>query len=114
MTTCANCKNDAFYVYEITRDHAIHYCPECLPSFLWGRRDSFTLPTTEAFTAAQESALAALYGGEPGVEAPKPSSKKSKNRTVVEPVVEEVIEEIVVEDTPEEVVVEAAAEEVAE
>jgi len=53
---CANCSNDAMYVYRITKTKSLYYCGKDLPSFLEDRRKAGHLNITEAFTEAKESA----------------------------------------------------------
>ena len=57
---CANCSNDAMYVYRITKLESIYYCGRDLPRFLEERRKAGLLNLTEAFTEAQESAIEEL------------------------------------------------------
>jgi len=57
---CANCSNDAMYVYRITKLESIYYCGRDLPRFLEERRKAGLLNITEAFTEAQESAVEEL------------------------------------------------------
>ena len=47
---CANCLNDAMYVYRITKTESVYYCGKDLPSFLEDRRKAGLLNITEAFT----------------------------------------------------------------
>lgn len=117
MSTCANCENDALYVYEVTRDVVINYCDKDLPGFLKPRRDAGALPTTEAYAKLRDEALAALTPIDfnlqeetaPSKAAPK---KPAKKKPSIEDIVEETVvieEEAVVEtETVEEV--EAVAE----
>ena len=57
---CANCSNDAMYVYRITKLESIYYCGKDLPRFLEERRKAGLLNITEAFTEAKESVVEAL------------------------------------------------------
>jgi hypothetical protein len=57
---CANCSNDAMYVYRITKSNAVYYCGKDLPSFLEDRRKAGLLNITEAFTEAKESVAETL------------------------------------------------------
>ena len=57
---CANCSNDAMYIYRITKLESIYYCGRDLPRFLEERRKAGLLNITEAFTEAQESAVEEL------------------------------------------------------
>jgi len=57
---CANCSNDALYVYRITKEKSVHYCGKDLPSFLEDRRKAGLLNITQALTDATESAVEAL------------------------------------------------------
>ncbi|CAB4123926.1 hypothetical protein UFOVP46_129 [uncultured Caudovirales phage] len=78
MSTCANCKNDALYTYEVTDTFSIDYCQYHLPRFLHTMKNGGMLKTTEAFAAETSDALAALAPAEEAVEeAPKPSKKKA-------------------------------------
>lgn len=49
---CANCQNDSFYVYSVTRTKKIYYCHSCLPKFLVKQRDAGFLETTDTFKEA--------------------------------------------------------------
>ena len=44
---CANCSNDAVYIYRITKDVFTPYCYVDLPSFLNDRRKAGLLETTQ-------------------------------------------------------------------
>ena len=57
---CANCSNDAMYIYRITKLESIYYCGRDLPRFLEERRKAGLLNITEAFTEAQESVVETL------------------------------------------------------
>ena len=115
MVTCANCENDALYVYEVNRDVVVNYCDKDLPGFLKERRNAGALPTTEAYAKLREEALAALTPidfntheeAAPSKAAPKKSAAKKK------PSIEDIVEETVVveEEAVEEVVVAEIVEE---
>jgi hypothetical protein len=51
---CANCKKDAFYVYQITEGTQILYCNNHLPKFLEQAKKAGLLKTTEALKSALE------------------------------------------------------------
>jgi len=70
---CANCSNDALYVYRITKEKSVHYCGKDLPSFLEDRRKAGLLNITQALTDATESAVEAL--SVPKKKAPKKSEE---------------------------------------
>ncbi len=95
---CANCKNDAFYIYKLNEDSQILYCKKHLPRFLEPLRRAGNLETTAAFKQkAKETRQILNYGS-------------VLPETVEEPVVEAVVEpEVVVES--EAVVDEAVVEE---
>jgi hypothetical protein len=57
---CANCSNDALYVYRITKTESVYYCGKDLPSFLEDRRKAGLLNITEAFTEAKEEVVETL------------------------------------------------------
>ena len=57
---CANCLNDAMYVYRITKTESVYYCGKDLPSFLEDRRKAGLLNITEAFIEAKEAVVEAL------------------------------------------------------
>lgn len=57
---CANCPDNAMYVYRITKTESVYYCGKDLPSFLEDRRKAGLLNITEAFTEAKEAVVAAL------------------------------------------------------
>ena len=85
---CANCANNAQYVYRITLDTAIYYCPKDLPSFLETRRKAGLLQITEKHKAAVAETLKTFEKApslepveEPTVEdseTPKPVKKATK------------------------------------
>ena len=79
MAKCANCANDALYIYQVTSNFDIKYCQYHLPRTL-GKKG------TTGVSIYKEPV--------PVVEVPKPAKKK------VEPVVE-VTPEPVVEPEPE-------------
>ena len=122
MSKCANCAEDAHYVYELNRDVKTEYCRKHVPSFLRTSLLAGGLPTTEAFASTQAAALDALETPaveEPVIEevvveeAPKPKARKKNapsaeelveaqaDAPAEEPVVEEaeVVEEAPAEDT---------------
>lgn len=57
---CANCLNDAMYVYRITKTESVYYCGKDLPSFLEDRRKAGLLNITEAFIEAKEEVVETL------------------------------------------------------
>ena len=57
---CANCLNDAMYVYRITKTESVYYCGKDLPSFLEDRRKAGLLNITEALIEAKEAVVEAL------------------------------------------------------
>jgi len=57
---CANCSNDALYVYRITKEKSVHYCGKDLPSFLEDRRKAGLLNITQALTDAKEEVVEIL------------------------------------------------------
>ena len=69
---CANCKKDAFYIYQITENAQILYCNTHLPKFLEHAKKAGLLQTTEALKSVLEEGL-----------------KKITNTPVVEQEVEE-------------------------
>jgi len=69
---CANCSNDALYVYRITKTKSLYYCGKDLPGFLEDRRKAGLLNITQALTDAKESAIETLSAPK------KKASKKSE------------------------------------
>jgi cell division septation protein DedD len=69
---CANCKKDAFYIYQVTGNSQILYCNTHLPKFLEQAKKAGLLKTTEALKSVLEEGF-----------------KKITNTPVVEPEVEE-------------------------
>lgn len=57
---CANCSNDALYVYRITKTESVYYCGKDLPSFLEDRRKAGLLNITQALTEAKEEVVEIL------------------------------------------------------
>jgi hypothetical protein len=66
---CANCSNDALYVYRITKEKSVHYCDKDLPSFLEDRRKAGLLNITQALIEAKEEVVEIL--SVPKKKAPK-------------------------------------------
>lgn len=114
MVTCANCENDALYVYEVTRDVVVNYCDKDLPGFLKPRRDAGALPTTEAYAKLRDEALTALtpidFNTQADSEPAKPTPKKAAKK---KPSIEDIVEEtaVVEEELVEEVIVAEIVEE---
>ena len=79
---CANCSNDAMYVYRITKTKSIYYCGKDLPKFLEDRRKAGLLKITEEFTEAKETAIEVLKVSEVEEEVveslPVPKKKTAK------------------------------------
>jgi len=65
---CANCVNDAFFEYRITKKKSIFYCGQHLPRFLEPQRKAGHLTITPAMADAEESMLEKLTYQEPVVE----------------------------------------------
>lgn len=80
---CANCSDEAIYVYDVAATQTLFFCDKHLPKFLRASARAGTLPRTEAYAKIQQEVLEIL-ATEPEVE---------------EPVVEEPVEEVV-EDEP--------------
>ena len=81
---CANCSNDAMYVYRITKTKSIYYCGNDLPKFLENRRKAGLLKITEEFTEAKETAIEALKVSEVEEEVVEPlpvPKKKTAKKT---------------------------------
>lgn len=76
MAKCANCANDALYVYQVTSTFDIKYCQYHLPRTL-GKKGTTGV---------------SLY------EAPKPAKKKAEPEVEAEPVVEPPVAEEPVAD----------------
>lgn len=57
---CANCNNDAQYVYRLTDSLGTPYCDKDLPRFLLERKTSGALETTAAFEEALNTAMTSL------------------------------------------------------
>lgn len=107
MSKCANCSEDAMYVYEMSSQNHILYCDNDLPGFLRGAQRAGHLRTTEVFEAQKQSVLAALAAEkfETGEEEEAPAPKPSK-KTPVKPKAEKLVEEqaeVVVETPVEDV-----------
>lgn len=54
---CANCNNDAFYIYSITLNSQVLYCNLHLPKFLEQAKKAGLLKTTESLKSAIEEGL---------------------------------------------------------
>jgi hypothetical protein len=51
-TKCANCTEDAHYVYQIAENTKILYCTKHLPKFLQNAKKAGLLQTTDSFVQA--------------------------------------------------------------
>jgi hypothetical protein len=60
MASCANCSNDAFYIYQVNESFGISYCSYHVPRFLQDQKNAGLLKTTAEFNKAQADALASL------------------------------------------------------
>ena len=88
---CANCSNDAAYIYQPDENSEIAYCVKDVPNFLVPRLKAGHLKKVESFKDAVKDAIDALPKvEEPVVEEEKvPTTKKSVKKTsAVEPDVE--------------------------
>lgn len=94
MAKCANCVNEAPYLYRVTPTFGIPYCSKHVPKFLLSELKAGNLHAPREVVE----------------ETPAPTKSKSSKAKASEPVVEEpVVEEpVVVEETP--IVEEAQAE----
>jgi len=113
--TCANCGNQALFVYATQGTRSVSYCNSCLPSFLRPLANKGLLAKTSSFDALQvqtQEALQPALEEEVVVDEPATVSKKRrKTAAVAEPVtaeepveVVEVVEDVVVEELVEDVV----------
>lgn len=71
MAICANCNNEAYFVYQVTDSYGIDFCSAHVPNFLRSEKNAHLLVTLDL----------------PVVEEPQTVSPKKKS---VDPVVEEV------------------------
>jgi hypothetical protein len=83
---CANCNEDALYVYNITTTKGTSYCGEHLPRFLEARKKAGLLKTTDSLKSKQDDALQILSGSvdAPLVEEtppPAPRAQKAAKKT---------------------------------
>lgn len=87
---CANCKEEAVYIYRLTSAKSINYCKKDLPKFLDERRKAGLLETTSDYKAMLvegQKTIAVTYDkpvaeavDEPVVEAPKATKKAAKKK----------------------------------
>lgn len=54
---CANCVNDAFYIYQLTATSQILYCNKHLPKFLEQAKKAGLLKTTESLKQAIDEGM---------------------------------------------------------
>jgi hypothetical protein len=80
---CANCKNDAVYIYRITADVFTPYCLKDLPKFLSERRKAGLLETTEEYKKMMTEVTPTLADNfkEPVVEEPSVPKKQAPKKT---------------------------------
>jgi len=88
MAKCANCDSTALYIYETSPTQQTLYCDSDLPSFLYSRRNSGSLPTTPEFKQIQQENEAGLAVGADTVP-----EKSSRKKTVIEEPVLPIVEE---------------------
>jgi hypothetical protein len=87
---CANCKEEAVYIYRLTSAKSINYCKKDLPKFLDERRKAGLLETTSDYKAMLvegQKSIAVVYDEpvaelveELVVEAPKVEKKAAKKK----------------------------------
>ena len=82
---CANCSNDARYIYRLTPKNGIGYCDKDLPKFLEERRKAGLLELVPETKAAIDTALKNITTAIPAPteepiteETPAPSKKSIK------------------------------------
>lgn len=110
MTTCANCTNDALYIYSLNEDVKTYFCATHVPGFLRAQKNAGLLPTVAEFDARKQAVLDSLGEGTDvtGEVTPKPAPKKAaKKRPTIEDIVEETV---VVEEEPTVVEIETVEE----
>ena len=64
---CANCNNDAVYIYRITMKKEILYCTKHIPSFLRDRKNAGLIPTTDIYKTKVEEGMKTFAAPEPEV-----------------------------------------------
>jgi hypothetical protein len=47
MATCANCSNDAFFIYQVTDSYGIDFCSAHVPNFLRSEKYAASLITLD-------------------------------------------------------------------
>jgi len=110
MTKCANCTNDALYIYSLNADVHTYYCATHVPGFLRAQKNAGLLPTINDFESRKQAVLDSLGEGTDvtGEATPKPAPKKAaKKRPTIEDIVEETV---VVEEEPTVVEIETVEE----
>lgn len=105
MTKCANCDNDALYIYSLNEDVKTLFCATHVPGFLRAQKNAGLLPTVDEFEARKQAVLDSLGEGTDVLKetAPKPAPKKTaKKKPSIEDIVEETVfeEEVVAESEP--------------
>lgn len=85
---CANCSQQALYVYDVPATETLYYCNDCLPSFLRVQAKAGLLPTTDAYAAAQAEVADLL------APTPEPVVKKKSAKAAATPVADESIDEV--------------------
>lgn len=112
MISCANCTNDALYIYSLNEDVKTYFCATHVPGFLQAQKNAGLLPTVAEFDARKQAVLDSLGEGTNVLEeaAPKPTPKKvAKKKPSIEDIVEETV--VIEEELVEEVVVAEIVEE---
>lgn len=111
MISCANCTNDALYIYILNEEVKTYFCATHVPGFLRAQKNAGMLPTVAEFESRKQAVLDSLGEGTDVIveAAPKPAPKKTVKK---KPSIEDIVEETVVEEEPvEEVVVAEVVEE---
>lgn len=82
---CANCTDEALYVYQGPGSPKIAYCTKCLPSFLREQAKAGTLQTTDIFDSLREQVTARLLPEEVTEDPAEPSEDNDEEQAAVEP-----------------------------
>lgn len=83
MNKCANCDNDAAYLYEPSESLTIPYCVRCLPSFLVPVMKAGHLKVAASKEKAVKEAMDSLPQASEATPEPEPETEKAPAKKAV-------------------------------
>jgi len=83
MNKCANCSNDAAYIYQPSESTSIPYCVRCLPSFLIPVMKAGHLTVAASKAKSVKEAMDLLPKASEATPEPEPSVEKAPAKKAV-------------------------------